>query len=49
MFHGETSGKRLGKKLALFFLIRRTSLTVGERYNEILLETGLFIVSAVCS
>jgi hypothetical protein len=23
-------------------------LTVGERCNEILLETGLFIVSAVC-
>ena len=28
--------------------IERLELTVGERCNEILLETGLFIVSAVC-
>jgi len=28
--------------------IERVELTVGERCNEILLETGLFIVSAVC-
>ena len=28
--------------------IERLELTVGEHCNEILLETGLFIVSAVC-
>jgi hypothetical protein len=28
--------------------IERLELTVGERCNEILLDTGLFIVSAVC-
>jgi hypothetical protein len=28
--------------------VERLELTVGERCNEILLETGLFIVSAVC-
>ena len=28
--------------------IERLELTVGERCNEILLETGLFIGSAVC-
>jgi hypothetical protein len=28
--------------------IERLELAVGERCNDILLETGLFIVSAVC-
>ena len=28
--------------------VERLELTVGERCNEILLDTGLFIVSAVC-
>ena len=28
--------------------IERLELTVGERCNEILLDTGFFIVSAVC-
>ncbi len=28
--------------------IERLELTVGERCNDILLETGLFIVGAVC-
>jgi hypothetical protein len=29
--------------------IERFELAVGERCNKILLDTGLFIVSAVCS
>ena len=29
--------------------VERLELTVGERCNEILLDTGLFIISAVCS
>lgn len=28
--------------------VERLELTVGERCNEILLDTGLFIVGAVC-
>lgn len=28
--------------------VERLELTVGERCNEILLDTGFFIVSAVC-
>jgi hypothetical protein len=28
--------------------IEHLELTVGEHYNEILLDTGPFIVSAVC-
>ena len=28
--------------------IERLELIMGERYNDILLETGLFIVGAVC-
>jgi hypothetical protein len=29
--------------------VERLELTIGERCNELLLETGLFIVSAVSS
>lgn len=29
--------------------IRQIELTVGERCNDILLETGLFIIGAVCN
>lgn len=28
--------------------VERLELTVGEHCNEILLETGLFIISAIC-